>query len=148
MRGGHARRRRRNAGKAEAAKVSALKAQLKFRQSVLQQDPVEHGVFQFTYKGHKRTSDELKVNLLKLVDSAGTSAVAAQPPDEGNFLVGKKVVHNFVESDGEHSSYRGLVVSRVPSFPDWYNIVYETEPSTVYTYELLQDYKNGDLVVA
>ena len=37
------------------------------------------------------------------------------------------------------------VISQVPGFPDWYNVVYIEEPDIVYTYKLTDDIKNGDL---
>ena len=34
--------------------------------------------------------------------------------------------------------YNGTVVSQVPGFSEWYNVVYDNEPDTVYTYKLLE----------
>jgi len=38
------------------------------------------------------------------------------------------------------------VISQVPGFSNWYNIVYE-EGDTVYTFQLMEDYTNGDLEI-
>ena len=34
----------------------------------------------------------------------------------------------------------------MPGYPDWYNVVYDDDTS-VYTYKLLDDYKNNDLKI-
>lgn len=63
-------------------------------------------------------------------------------------LVGKRVKHRF--SDG---NYVGRVISVVPGFVNFYNIVYDNDVSEdgitkcVYTYKLLDDYKKGDLEI-
>ena len=44
-------------------------------------------------------------------------------------------------------AYTGTVISQVPGFRDWYNVVYEDEPDIVYTYKLMEDYANGDLSI-
>jgi len=69
----------------------------------------------------------------------------ANSPEDTDFdLVGKRIDQQFNES-GKLVTYSGRVVSQVPGFIEWYNIVYDDEPETVYTYKLLDDMKNGDL---
>jgi hypothetical protein len=60
-------------------------------------------------------------------------------------LVGKKVQHTF--NEGTHN---GKVISTVPGFPDFYNIIYDgeldsegniTDTIAIYTYRLLDDYR-------
>ena len=60
-------------------------------------------------------------------------------------LVGKRIDQQFNEG-GKLITYSGVVVSQVPGFIEWYNVVYDDEPETVFTYKLL-DMKNGDLKV-
>lgn len=55
-------------------------------------------------------------------------------------LVGKRIKHRF--SDG--NEYKGVVISVVPGFGDWYNVKYEQEEA-VYAYNLAEDYRNRDL---
>ena len=56
-------------------------------------------------------------------------------------LVGKKIEHTFTDD-----TYTGRVISVVPGYPDWYNVVYDDD-TAVYTYKLLDDYKNNDLKI-
>lgn len=39
------------------------------------------------------------------------------------------------------------MISQVPGFPDWFNVVYTDEPSheIIYSYKLSQDIEKGDL---
>jgi len=55
------------------------------------------------------------------------------------------VIHQFNEG-GEIRGYTGRVISQVPGFSNWCNIVYE-EGDTVYTFQLMEDYTNGDLEI-
>ena len=66
-------------------------------------------------------------------------------------LVGKKVRHTFNEGN-----YIGRVISTVQGFPAFYNIVYDsdldkngdvTENTVIYTYKLLEDYKDKNLEI-
>ena len=59
-------------------------------------------------------------------------------------LVGKQIDHTFLVKDGKLEHYAGKIVSQ---FEEWYNVVYDEEPGYVYTYKLMDDYKNGDLKV-
>ena len=61
-------------------------------------------------------------------------------------LVGARVDHQFIE-DEKFVTYSGEVISQVPGFSEWYNVVYDNKPGTVYTYKLLDDLRNGDLRV-
>jgi hypothetical protein len=66
-------------------------------------------------------------------------------------LVGKKVQHTF--NEGTHN---GKVISTVPGFPDFYNIIYDseldskgniTDTTAIYTYRLLDDYRAKKLEI-
>ncbi|XP_048066740.1 spindlin b [Megalobrama amblycephala] len=59
-------------------------------------------------------------------------------------LLGRPVVHMFETDDGSKDDWRGLVLSRAPSMPAWFFITYEKDPM-LYMYQLMQDYKDGDL---
>lgn len=47
--------------------------------------------------------------------------------------------------DGKLQGFHGYVISQVPGFPEWYNIVYDEEGDIVSTYQLMDDYNSGDL---
>jgi hypothetical protein len=64
-----------------------------------------------------------------------------------SYLVGKHIKHKFSE-DGQLVTYSRRVISQVPGFPNWFNVVYTREPDIVYTFNLSEDLKNGDLHVS
>lgn len=124
-------------------KVSALKAQIRFRQHVLKQE-AEREVFAFSKNKVDLTLQELKCNVLKLVNIARRI-----PVDESkkSFLIGKCVSHQFDTGADENDTggwYDGTVISQVPGYPNWFNIKYDGDPA-IYTYQLMEDYKNGSL---
>jgi len=139
----------------DAQKREGLQAQLKFRKSVLLQKHPDKSVYSFSYKTEsgaykKHPVTILKENLLKLITKAyeGPSKEVHQP--DIPLLVGKRVRHTFHDE-----SYTGRVISVVPGYPDYYNIVYDVEREekrtgsvgVVYTYRLLDDYRAGDLTL-
>ena len=93
----------------------------------------------------------LKENLLKLVNEAAnrhSSGTGSDSPLETDVhLVGRHIDHRFTE-DEQLVSYSGQVVSTVPGFPEWFNVVYDNEPGVVYSFKLLEDFKNGDLCIS
>ena len=138
--------------KSETAKREALKAQLKFRKTVLQQKHSDKAVYIFsgTAEGKRKqhSSATLKGNLLVLIEEAHSlQDLVMQCTDPSiPILVGKRTEHRFTENK-KLVVYNGTVVSQVPGFSEWYNVVYDNEPDTVYTYKLLEDYHDGDLKV-
>ena len=123
-------------------KVEALQSQLRFRQKVLGQVSTEKGIFSFSAKNaygkyKKHSVARLQDNLIKLVTASVESA--GDETETGVKLVGKRVFHRF--SEGE---WAGQVISVVPGFPELYNIRYDDDDS-LYTYQLLEDYRAGDL---
>ena len=42
---------------------------------------------------------------------------------------------------------RPMIISQVPGFPEWFNLVYDKEPGIVYSYKLSEDLENGDLQI-
>ena len=121
--------------KSEAKKKEALKIQLKFRKNVLQQQYSDTSIYRFSKKGVGQfSSTTLKENLLKFIEdawkatpsiSSSQSAITGDP-----ILVGKQVQHKFSENKAI-VLYTGKVLSQVPRFQDWYNIVYDDEPDSV-----------------
>ncbi|KAK7136437.1 hypothetical protein R3I94_014928 [Phoxinus phoxinus] len=61
-------------------------------------------------------------------------------------LLGRPVVHLFETDAGSKDEWRGLVLARAPSMPAWFFITYEKDPM-LYMYQLMQDYRDGDLRV-
>ena len=62
------------------------------------------------------------------------------------YTTGKIVKHRFEDNNGK-KFFKGRVISQVPGFAEWFNIVYNDEPGIVYTYKLSDDISNGDLIV-
>ena len=136
-----------SAMRSEKQKCTALKAQLRFRKTVLQQQPTDDSVYKFSSKekGHF-DSQLLCENLLKLIEySRSIEASESATPESIPSLSGKYIEHNFTEPDGTIKPYKGKVISQVPGFLDWYNVVYTEEPGIVYTFKLKEDFDNGDL---
>lgn len=133
--------------KTETQKRAALKAQLRFRKTVLQQQPPDDTVYKFSMKGKGQyTSQLLKDNLLRLIFDAA-SIVTDTNTSTITSLSGKCIEHNFSETDGSIKAYKGKVISEVPGFRDWYNVVYTEEPDIVYTFKLKDDIENSDLKI-
>ena len=103
-------------------KIAALKAQLNFRNNVLEQKPVEKGLYAFSKVGENGVRrqlgpEELTENLKKLIQHASsieTSRKEKDPTvtDRIHMLVGKRVRHRFVTDDTE-KFYIGRVISQV-----------------------------------
>lgn len=131
--------------KSETERKEALKAQLNFRKNVLKQIPPKLGyedVFLFSKKKQTFSVEKLKENVKKLVRHAFT----IQPETSTEvipILTGKTVKHLFLEN-GEENWFTGKVISQVPGYPEWYNIIY-SEDRAVYSYQLVNDYKEGGL---
>ena len=137
-----------SAMKSETQRRKALKAQLRFRKRVLEQQHPDKSVFAFSSKEKGQfTSNMLFQNLLQLLVQSGACNGPAPPRSCDDSLADKSIQHNFKESDGTVKAYEGKVISQVPGFADWYNVVYTEEPDVVYTFKLADDLKNGDLKV-
>ena len=128
--------------------LRALKAQLRFRKHVIQQKYPDK-VYNFSDKSTGTYSlEKLRSNLLHLLEAAATQTTEVLPENaQAAYVIlnGKCVIHQF-NDDGETRGYTGRVVSQVPGFPSWYNIVYD-EGDTIYTFQLMEDYCNGDLEI-
>ena len=61
-------------------------------------------------------------------------------------IVGKEVNHLFEGEHGSKEEWRGMVLSQVPILDNSFYITYERDP-ILYTYQLLDDFKEGDLQI-
>lgn len=99
----------------KSMQLKALKAQLRFRHHVLQQEPDNKAVFNFTKledgKRRNLTIDELSDNVKQLVKNA-----QVKDQDQGghrHVLVGRRVRHRFDTGNGVLNWYNGKVISQV-----------------------------------
>ena len=67
--------------------------------------------------------------------------------EKERFLVGEAVKPKFKSPGEDFKWYDGKIVSHVPGFHEWYNIVYDEEPDTVYTFKWFEDLNSGDFVL-
>lgn len=127
--------------KSKTEKLTALKTQINFRKTVLGQ-PAEKDLYKFSSKGIGVFSiDILQANLCKLIELASESNII----NTGHFLVGQNVRHKF-DNEGNEEWFEGRVISQVPGFESWFNTVYRNDDA-VYTFQLMEDYCNGGLVI-
>lgn len=131
----------------QSQQILALKAQLRFRKHVLQQRHSDKNIYKFSDKCSGNFSvPKLQENLLRLVQSAQSHPHPDTTDGTTCKMAGRRVVHYF-DIDGKRKAFQGKVISQVPGFPQWYNIVYDEEGDYVYTYQLMEDYNNGDLIL-
>jgi hypothetical protein len=124
----------------ESQKRVALKVQLRFRKTVLQQQaPAELYRFSSKEKG-QFTSNVLREHLVQLVQGIDQSQTTESS------LTGKVIKHRF-EENGKQKFYQGRVISHVPGFLQWFNVVYTNEPDIIYTFKLSEDIERGDLQI-
>ena len=129
----------------KAEKISAVKYQLQFRKVVLEQPEDDKNLFQFSAKGQGVFSLDRLTNNLKML--ARHTENLPHIETGGYFLVGLNVRHKFACENNTFQWYKGKVVSQVPGFYEWFNIVYEEDEGNVYTYKLMDDYSQGDLII-
>lgn len=88
------------------------------------------------------------MNVLKLIEDAGTGPGVERKSQNLPLFVGKRVIHTF-----EEGKWNGRVVSVVKGYPDFYNSIYDSDvedtstPTGIYTYKLKKDYKYGNLEI-
>lgn len=61
-------------------------------------------------------------------------------------MLGRAVEHQFEMDDGSKNGWKGLVLASAPIMPTSFFIMYEKDP-VLYIYQLLEDYKQGDLQI-
>ena len=148
----------------ESERHEALKKQIQFRRKMLLQYLPGDNKFFFTYKDPNtskykpRPHSELQEHLYKFIDAA-LSVEEGQTVQKINtggavikeaipLLVGKTVIHTMVDENDKRVPYLARVISQVPGFPTWFNITYKDDNyQIVYSYELVKDYKDGDLEI-
>ncbi|KAI4820003.1 hypothetical protein KUCAC02_027999, partial [Chaenocephalus aceratus] len=86
--------------------------------------------------------DERVVGLEVLPDRVAPARVSDSMLAET--MIGKAVEHMFETEDGPKEEWRGMVLARAPIMTAWFYITYEKDP-VLYMYQLLDDYKEGDL---
>ena len=148
-------------------KKKKLKNQIKFRKLVLLQEyHQDKTIFQFSIKGKQLSVLELKQNLSKLVNASEDITDDPTQPLSHNSdqndgedpyirdpsqLVGKVVYHTFLVDDTskEYCTFRGKVTKQinVGRNKSFFNIVYDGFEDRYWTYQLLEDYMNGDLKI-
>ena len=122
-------------------KIKALKTQIQFRKIILEQKHQDKKVFQFSEKGKAYEITKLRENVKILINSA----LCMGTDSSQNIFVGKKIIHYMIDK-GSRLPYRGRVISTVPGYPNWYNVVYDDDDA-VYVYKLDEDYASGDLEI-
>ncbi|XP_054574395.1 spindlin-2 [Eptesicus fuscus] len=116
--------------------------------TVLDQVPINPSLYLVKYDGidcvyglelHR---DERILKLKILPDKVPLSRVR----DVGlaNSIIGKAVEHLFEGEQGSKDEWRGMVLAQAPIMKAWFYITYEKDP-VLYMYQLLDDYKEGDL---
>ncbi|XP_050997101.1 spindlin-2A-like [Acomys russatus] len=61
-------------------------------------------------------------------------------------IIGKAVEHMFENEHGSKDKWRGMILAEAPISGNWFYTTYEKDP-VLYMYQLLDDYKDGDLRV-
>uniref|UniRef100_A0A3Q2PJY5 Spindlin 1 n=1 Tax=Fundulus heteroclitus TaxID=8078 RepID=A0A3Q2PJY5_FUNHE len=116
--------------------------------TVLDQVPVNPSLYLIKYDGfdcvyglelHK---DERVQGLEVLPDRLAKSRLT--DVSLADAMIGKAVEHMFETEEGPKEEWRGMVLARAPIMTTWFYITYEKDP-VLYMYQLLDDYKEGDL---
>ncbi|XP_056447731.1 spindlin b [Gadus chalcogrammus] len=116
--------------------------------TVLDQVPVNPSLYLIKYDGFdciyglELYSDERVVGLEVLPDRIARARVTDTMLAET--MIGKAVEHMFETEEGPKEEWRGMVLARAPIMTTWFYITYEKDP-VLYMYQLLDDYKEGDL---
>ncbi|XP_019574618.1 spindlin-2 [Rhinolophus sinicus] len=116
--------------------------------TVLDQVPINPSLYLVKYDGidcvyglelHR---DERILKLKILPDKVPFSRV--RDVRLANTIIGKAVEHIFEGEHGSKDEWRGMVLAQAPIMKAWFYITYEKDP-VLYMYQLLDDYKEGDL---
>ncbi|XP_055419538.1 spindlin-2-like [Bubalus kerabau] len=116
--------------------------------SVLDQVPVNPCLYLIKYDGIdcvyglELNRDERVLSLKILSD--GVASTQVSDANLANAIIGKSVKHMFEDEHGSKNEWRGMVLAQAPIMKAWFYITYEKDP-VLYTYQLLDDYKEGDL---
>ncbi|KAK2497883.1 hypothetical protein MC885_016559 [Smutsia gigantea] len=116
--------------------------------TVLDQVPINPSLYLVKYDGidcvyglelHR---DERVLSLKILSDRVASSQVS--DANLASTIIGKAVEHMFEGEHGSKDEWRGMVLAQAPIMKAWFYITYEKDP-VLYMYQLLDDYKEGDL---
>lgn len=116
--------------------------------TVLDQVPINPSLYLVKYDGidcvyglelHR---DERILKLKILPDKVSFSRVS--DVRLADTIIGKAVEHMFEGEHGSKDEWRGMVLAQAPIMNAWFYITYEKDP-VLYMYQLLDDYKEGDL---
>ncbi|KAL6071088.1 hypothetical protein STEG23_010478, partial [Scotinomys teguina] len=119
-----------------------------WRGTVLYLVPVNPSLYLVKYDGIdcvyalELPKDERIVSLKVLSDTVEQF----QDPDPrfADTITGKRVKHLFESEHGSKNEWRGMVLAQEPILDVWFYITHEKDP-ILYIYQLLDDYKEGDL---
>ncbi|NP_001395791.1 uncharacterized protein LOC367746 [Rattus norvegicus] len=116
--------------------------------TVLDQVPINPSLYLVKYDGidcvyglelHR---DERVLSLKVLSNRVASSQVI--DPSLADAIIGKAVEHVFEGEHGSKDQWRGMVLGQAPILDASFYITYEKDP-VLYMYQLLDDYKEGDL---
>ncbi|XP_059106320.1 spindlin-2-like isoform X2 [Peromyscus eremicus] len=119
-----------------------------WRGTVLTQVPINPSLYLVKYDGvdcvyglelHK---DE-RISSLKILSDT-VEPFQVPDPSLADSIIGKAVEHMFESERGTKDEWRGMVLAQAPILDAWFYITYEKDP-ILYMYQLLDDYKEGDL---
>ena len=99
-------------------KLNALKTQLNFRKKVLEQQHHNKEVFFFSKKKKQLTVDELTQNLVILVKPLTQASLQSASQQSNETLIGKRIRHRWIDSDGSEQWYLGSILSIVSGTDD------------------------------
>ncbi|KAJ1058671.1 hypothetical protein K5549_008791 [Capra hircus] len=116
--------------------------------TILDQVPVNPSLYLIKYDGFdcvyglELDKDERISALEVLPDRVATSQTC--DAHLADMMSSKAVKHLFETEDGSKDEWRGMTLARVPVMNTGFYITYEEDP-VLYMYQLLDDYKEGDL---
>ncbi len=129
-------------GNSTKTKISHLKLQINYRRKILGQTHNDKSVFKFSCNRRAFSIEQLRHNLCQLLNTA-VPASLSQVINTPTQLVGKRIKHCFQEDDNL-VWYTGTVLSVDEEM--MFEVQYDSE-SDVYSFKLLDDITNGDLVL-
>ncbi|XP_066105953.1 spindlin-3 [Saccopteryx bilineata] len=116
--------------------------------TVLDQVPVNPSLYLIKYDGFdcvyglELHRDERVSSLEVFPNRVASSRISDTHLTE--IMIGKAVEHIFETEEGTKNEWKGMVLAQAPVMKTWFYITYEKDP-VLYMYQLLDDYKDGDL---
>jgi len=135
-----------NAQQTKKEKVDSLKVQISFRRKILGQTHEDKCVFLFSKNRKPFGENELKSNLLKLLNISQTTSQPTAPEiaNDPDLLLYRHIRHQF-ECDGSLQWFNGIILSYNKDTRE-YGVKYDGDDE-VYSYPLLDDLKTDDLII-